>query len=171
MKSRMHTLNKPFGTIGGVLMASMLALGLPSGNVIAASDGKIFSGSNCKPWYGSDIGDFIFTNTAIYNHSTTSHRWVTCPLTRDRVSSAQGIQVRVNARRGSSFNGVLSCYLRSNDPYGYAFDSDSASYSGSSSVSLSMLVDSSPGGGDYTLSCYLPGGDSKIFNYELYEPQ
>jgi hypothetical protein len=80
-------------------------------------------------------------------------------------------EARVNAKPSYSFGGILTCYLQSHGRFGYVYDSDHASYSGSYRTTLSMSVDSNPGSGDYTLQCSMPGGYTYIYNYELYEQQ
>lgn len=145
-----------------------LALASTWSGITAAADHKVHSGAMCQPLHGSQIADFRFTLSGIYNQNQTSSRNVTCPIVRDVTTNIDGVTVRVRVDRSDTTNRALTCrlYSRNFPGNGYYQDSDSTSVDGDDE--LVLMLDDSYSGNDYTMYCTLPAR-SLVVNYVVEE--
>lgn len=126
-----------------------------------------YSGTECQPNYGSQVGDFSYYSTGITNTSTAT-RWVTCPVARHNTWNTDGISYAgvwvVGEGTYSGYfdnvknDGTLGYWNHSSitivDPPGYGY--------------LSFNINSSYSSTPYAILLYLPAG-GKVASYVVYE--
>ena len=77
----------------------------------SAVDTKVYNGSYCKPYFGSQSADLHHRYDGILNVSNNS-RYITCPVLHDQAFVPQGAKIYVRYVAGSS-GGTLSCTVYS----------------------------------------------------------
>lgn len=119
-----------------------------------ATDAKNYNGSACKAYYGSQASSLRHYSSGVYN-SSTSGKWINCPLVTDHTSPTTGTTRTYIYYNGSASNGRVSCYLRSVNASGSTRQTRGGSRSGTGWLSIANITSESAWG-NLSLHCYLP---------------
>lgn len=136
----------------GVLGAIAVILSMSSATTLA-ENGHAYNGSFCKPYYGSQAGDFIYAHNGIYNGGSGG-RYVTCPVIVDEIANTNGttrVWVHWTAAAASD---TLRCTLLSKTFNGGTQDSHANTRTNTGWMYLD--VNSDDFWGSYNMYCYLP---------------
>lgn len=141
-----------------VALATTLMSTAAISSAALAEDGKVYPGSMCKPFLGTDAQKLNY-NSAVFNN-TTSTVDVRCPIVRDDVNGTDnggnGPRATIQVQRLSS-GGAIECKLRTLQPNGnFGAESSNLSFSGTGDFTFNIpFVRQSPGGA-YEINCKLP---------------
>lgn len=148
---KLHTLT----TLGAIAIAGIL-ISSPA----SAFEWGSFPGANCKPYFGSQTGDFDFTNRSIRSRST-SYRWVVCPIVSYNNTNYSGggpyEHVEVSHRLPIGTGENIRCYVYNRTNGGNSYNFGSA-IQGSATTSRTMLINTNKRNSTsyQTLQCLLP---------------
>jgi len=109
-----------------------LALALAS-SPASAFEYDRYPGTACRPYDGSQVGDFITGVSSLLNHSS-SGRWVSCPIVGDNQVKWGSVDVSHKAPSGNTEN--MSCYVINTNMFnsGYSVNGACSRSSGSNTI-------------------------------------
>ncbi len=146
------------GVFGAMLLSVLglsAALGAPQAY---AEDQKVYPGNACAAYSPEDNADlFRHFGGGIWNESSSSDAFITCPIVRDNVLNGNGTKraiVRVHNTRTDAL--AVSCTLVSMSGQGQFITSRSATATTTGFVNLEVGVNASANLGLYYIYCYLP---------------
>jgi hypothetical protein len=138
-------------------------------------DIKSFTGIMCQPGEDTRPDDLFYSFGSVmsYYWQTPGTPAVTvyCPIVRDDVIGTDGIGVEVTVFDGDT-NSDVSCMLHAVDEAGGSVANATASTTGIPGFdTLGLSVDVSAAYGGYYFACDIPGFNSKLISYRIYEHQ
>lgn len=147
----------------GVLRRGLLALGAVFACTAAAQGTayavpmRVYSGATCRNYMASDAGAFEYTTSGVKN-TTSSPKWVICPLTVDPAANNIPPQ-EVYVYGTTSSSARIRCESHYNDLYGKQLAWYYWDYwvSGNFRAPLSRIPAE---GTNANILCYLPGNSS-----------
>lgn len=134
---------------------------------VSASDRKIHMGTMCQPLSPNYASQLTYFSDNIFNNSSTSYAYISCPIVRDNTQNTNGtrlayVRVQSNAARS------LSCGLHSRSSTGGFVAYRSAATTSSSVTSLNVDVSASSILGTYSIFCSVPPG-GRVYSYDIDE--
>lgn len=133
-----------------------------------AVDEKVYTGSGCQAYYGSQVSNFDHRGHRLEN-KVTSGRWAACPIARDNTSNTNGLPaVYVRMNRSTAATSSYLCYLKNYTSFGSQTSWDSAIYNGTGNYSMGLNLASTSSYGHYVVYCKVPRS-SYLYNYRVIE--
>lgn len=145
----------------------------------AVEDGKVYPGSNCHYGANTPSTNVKYDSTGfIYNNSTTNSALISCPIVKDKVFSAAGLNL-IKIRYKKAVNSGFRCEILSRNRFGSPVGFQKSKWDFGPPGVKTMTLDDMGGfsRGVYTLSCILPpskapvnaANRSGIYNYRIHE--
>lgn len=122
----------------------------------SADNSQSANGGSCKPYFGSQAGDFSYGADGIFNQ-TTSNRLITCPVLVDEVFNTAGTNgVYLHWQAAAAYpNDTIRCTLWSRFGTGAPRQATAGNLTGSGWVHFGNVANDDILG-SYTITCTLP---------------